>query len=266
VKDPNSLQAQPWQTDWGQLAEGYVLWLLEKAAAASNCGFLKNVKWATGELDAAIWFKGHVAIVEITSSSMRDVVAFSGDWTRFRQGLHQAFVQSTRPGKPLYAEAVLQLARDAKAMIEGTLKDQVPARNIQRIYPVMIALDRKLRVPGAWHYLDEELKKALGDVSSRCSALIPLNLEDLEELEQLIQDRGDEFRGTPSGLLRVLRRWDVDRGVAPSWWQFMEYVAGQTKRNRFLVEESERWREDIKAHFKVDPWAANEEPIESKDS
>ena len=118
-----------------------------------------------------------------------------------------------------------------------------------------MALDRKLRVPGAWHYLDDRLTEDLRDLSARCSALAPLNIEDVEELEQLMQDRQRDFRGTPPGILRVLRRWDTDRGIGPSWWQFMEDLAGQTKVNRCLLEESARWKEEIKSHFKVDPWA-----------
>ncbi len=256
VKDPDVLQQQPWQQDWGYLAEAYVLWLLEKIAASSNCEFRKNVKWDGGEIDAAIWFKGHVALVEITSSSLSDDAAYSGDPGKFRAGLHQAFVQSTRPGKAPKVEAVLQLARDAKALMEGKLSKEVPVQNVQWVYPVMIALDRRLRTPGAWHYPNHELRNEIADLASTASALVPLNLEDVEELEQLLHDRRSEFGGTPPGFLRILRRWDTDRGVGPSWWQFMEWLAGDVRPNRHLAKESAHWKDEIRSHFKTDLWAA----------
>jgi hypothetical protein len=259
VKDPEVPQQQPWQQEWGYLAEAYVLWLLQKIAASSHCEFRKNVKWDGGELDAAIWFKGHVALVEITSGSLSDVAAYSGDSEKFRAGLHQAFVQSTRPGKAPKAEAVLQLARDAKALMEGKLSKEIPVQNVQRVYPVMIALDRRLRTPGAWHYPDRELRNELAGLTSTASALVPLNLEDVEELEQLLHDRRSEFGGTPPGFMRILRRWDTDRGICPSWWQFLKWLAGDVHLNRHLAEESARWKDEIRSHFKTDPWAAEPE-------
>lgn len=255
VKDPDVLQQQPWQQDWGYLAEAYVLWLLEKIAANSHCEFRKNVNWEGGEIDAAIWFKGHVALVEITSTSLTDVAAYSGDSEKFRVGLHQAFVQSTRSEQAPKAEAVFQLARDAKALMEGKLRKEIPVQSVQRVYPVMIALDRRLRTPGAWHYPNRELQCALADLTSTSSALVPLNLEDVEELEQLLHDRRREFEGTPPGFLRILRRWDTDRGVGPSWWQFMEWLAGDVRPNRHLVEESARWQGEMHSHFKTGPRA-----------
>lgn len=254
VKDPDVLQQQPWQQDWGYLAEAYVLWLLEKIAASSHCEFRKNVKWDGGELDAAIWFKGHVALVEITSSPLSDDAAYSGDSEKFRAGLHQAFVQSTRLGKAPKAEAVFQLARDLNALMAGKLSKAIPV-HVQRIYPVVIALDRRLRTPGAWYYPNRELQCALADLTSISSALVPLNLEDVEGLEQLLHDRRSEFGGTPPGFLRILRRWDTDRGVCPSWWQFMEWLAGDIRPNQHLMEESARWQGEIHSHFKTGPLA-----------
>lgn len=253
VKDPDVLQEVPWQRGWGYLAEAYVSWLLEQVAASSHCEFRKDVKWDDGQLDAAIWFKGHIALIEITSSSLTDDAAYSGDSDKFKAGLHQTFVQSTRPGKAPKAEAVLQLARDVKALMEGKLSKEIPVRDVQRVYPVMIALDRRLRTPGAWHYPNHELRRALADHSPTASALVPLNLEDVEELEQLMHDRRSEFGGTPPGFLGILRRWDTDRGICPSWWQFMEWLAGDVRPNRHLTEEAARWNDEIRLHFKTDP-------------
>ncbi|HAM45122.1 MAG TPA: hypothetical protein DCM67_08915 [Propionibacteriaceae bacterium] len=254
LKDPDVPQSQLWQADWGVLAEGYVSWLLEQAAVASNCGFARNVKWGDEELDAAIWFKGHVALVEVSSSGLSDEAGNSGDWTKLKTGLQQTFVQSTRPGKPPKAEAIMQLARDVRALLDGTLAEHIPIRPdaLTRVYPVLVATDRRLRVPGAWYYLNAKLQEATGPTLA--SALVPLNVEDVEEVEQLLNYRGAEFRGTPPGILRVLRRWDVDRGSGPSWWQFMEWLAGPVLLSRHIKEEMGRWKDEVRSHFKTDPW------------
>jgi hypothetical protein len=258
TKDVGSAQQHPWQTEWGKVVEGYALWLLEKIAATSNCGFKANISWQDGEVDAAIWFKGHVALFEITASSLTEAAGSAVDWKQFRAGLHQTFVESTRPGKPPKAEVVLQLARDAKALIGSELQQHLPIDNLQRLYPVMIAMDRRIKTPGAWHYLNDQLSEALGTSKPKCAALAPWNIDDTEEIEQLLHDRRPSFGGTPPGVLRILRRWDTDRGAGPSWWQFMEYLAGDVPANRQLVAESEAWRQEIKSHFHVDPWEEDE--------
>ena len=210
LKDPDVPQSQLWQTDWGALAEGYVLWLVEQAAVASGCGFARNVTWGNEELDAAVWFKGHVALVEVSSSGLSDEAGNSGDWAKLRLGLQQAFVQSTRPGRPPKAEAIMQLAQDVRALLDGKLADQIPIAptSVTRVYPVLVATDRRLRVPGAWYCLNARLEEATG--STPTSALVPLNLEDVEEVEQLLHYRGTDSATQP-GILRVLRRWDVDQ-------------------------------------------------------
>jgi len=52
----------------------------------------------------------------------------------------------------------------------------------------------------------------------------------------------------------VLRRWDVDRGSGPSWWQFMEWLAGPVLLSRHIKEEMGRWKDEVRSHFKTDPW------------
>jgi hypothetical protein len=130
------------------------------------------------------------------------------------------------------------------------LSDLIPCGPIKRIYPVLISLDRTLRTPGAWHFLQKELEADLGDLAERCSALVPLTIIDLEMAEQLLHDRAGDWRGTPAGFLRLCRRWDIDRGVAPSWWQFFKYVAPQAAAPRRLLAEAAAWRREIEAVFK----------------
>jgi hypothetical protein len=59
---PEKKQDRPWQRDWGNLAELYVVRLLDWIAANTGCGFKADIKWDAGQIDAAMWFKGHVAL------------------------------------------------------------------------------------------------------------------------------------------------------------------------------------------------------------
>lgn len=249
LKRPDVPQDVLWQQSWGYVAEGYLRWILARMAAEHGCGYRPDIKWEGGQVDAAMWFKGHVALFEITASSLSDAAGNMGDWQALGRGLHQAFVESQRPGKPPKREAILQLANDIKALEKGLLGGDIPVTQIDRVYPVMLALDRRWRTPGVWRYLDSELRKAIWDVKLPVAPLVPLAMEDLESIDELLRDRPDEFSKTPRGLLKVLRRWDVGHSVAPSWWQFEEVEYGTVPLNRYVVQAAAEWREKMPAYF-----------------
>ena len=256
LKQPDVPQDMLWQQDWGYLTEGYLLWILGRIAAEHGSGFKSRIQWEGGEVDAAMWFKGHVALFEITSSSLSEAAGNMGDWEVLRSGLHRAFVESRRPGKPPNREAILQLAADIKALEGGHLRSDIPVDQVTRVYPVLLCVDRRARTPGVWPYLDSELRKAIPDVKLPVAAVAPLGMEDLESLDELLRDRHGEFNKTPRGLLKVLRKWDVGRSVAGAWWQFEEVEFGNVPLNSYLVEAAAQWREEIPTHFK--PWSNGE--------
>ena len=61
-------QEHPWQRDWGDLVELYVVGVLQQIAEATGCGFRADLNWDGKQIDAAMWFKG-------TSCSLRSVPA-----------------------------------------------------------------------------------------------------------------------------------------------------------------------------------------------
>jgi hypothetical protein len=254
--DAASEQDDPWQRCWGRLFEAYCLVVLRRIAGATGCGFLAPVSWGGDlEMDAAMWFKGHVALFEITCSSLRDADAHSLDPDRLRSAVSRSFVEANSSGKTKL-EAVGQLARDVTSATSGGMQQSNPVlpTKLQRVYPVMIAADRRTRTPGLWHQLGSELSTRIGASGAPCSALAVLGIEDLDHAEQLTADNLSVFRGTPPGLLRLLRRWDLERGpVAPSWWQFVDVLGLRARPNQVLAAESRRWLEETRPRFVAEP-------------
>jgi hypothetical protein len=52
-----------------------------------------------------------------------------------------------------------------------------------------------------------------------------------------------------SSALKVLRRWDVDRGDAPSRWQCIEWAYGPVERNQELTEKFDEFRASLGSYF-----------------
>lgn len=68
---------------------------------------------------------------------------------------------------------------------------------------------------------------------------------------------GRSSRNTRAWLLgghrlhrRMRRRWDLDRTVAPSWWQFEEVMWGDVPVNRYIAELAKEWRKGLGKYFK----------------
>src|SRR5688572_31785968 len=108
-----------------------------------------------------MWFKSHMALVEITTSRIGDVAAASGGADVLRTALKRAFVSRVKGGKNC-PEGVLQLARDIEAVCSDRAGELTRQRTIpQRIYPILVATDKRVRTPGVWQYLNRELQGAL---------------------------------------------------------------------------------------------------------
>src|SRR5262249_36606604 len=147
---------------------------------------------------------------------------------------------------------VLQLVRDVRLVLDGQIKDELAVANIQRIYPVMIGTDRSVRSVGVAPFLEEEFASHLtAEERHHVAGLAVWGLEDLEGLESLLHAR-PEFKKHPPGLLKVLRHWDLDRGPAPSWWQFVEVVYGSMAVNDELNREFDAFRAAVPTFFRHD--------------
>ena len=215
-----------------------------------TCVFKPRLETPEGEVDGVMWMKGHVAVIEVTSSSLREADGTSADWEVLRDGLRRAFVENPGSGKkPPYKEAVLQLVRDVRLILNRIIADAVPIQNLHRVYPVMISTDRRTRTPGVIRFLQDEFASRLDPKERQMVAgLAVLGLEDLETLETLVQTR-KELQKTPRGPLKVLRRWDIDRGEAPSWWQFIDVIYGPVPANVELKNEFNKFRESVPDYF-----------------
>lgn len=250
LKLPDETQRLTWQRDWGYIAEAYALSVLARIASSGKCDFAARVPSSAGELDAAIWLGRRIALVEITSSSLREAETTSADWQLLRDGLRRTFVENLEGKKAGYKEAVLQLVRDVRVVLEGGFEFEKPPKAIDRIYPVMIAATRYVRAPGVVNFLQGEFRKALPPEHASVTAdLAVLGLEDLEVVETLIMKRPALRMGLARGFLEVLRVWDNDRGPDPSWWQFVEAVWGRVGRNDEIGKAFDRWRQTIPGWF-----------------
>jgi hypothetical protein len=250
LKSLDEDQQLKWQDDWGYVAEAYVIHVFARVAAFGNCKLVPRVETSEGEVDAVILVNGHVALIEITSSSLREAETTSADWELLRDGLKRGFVENPKSKKGPYKEAALQLVRDVRVLLEGKLPAVPKPKKVQRIYPVMVCADRRLRTPGVVNFLQGEFRQRLADEHKPVTAdLAVLGLEDVEELESILTATKSLQWGTVRGFLEILRTWDKERGPAPSWWQFVEVMWGRQRRNEVLQQAFTKWRESVANRF-----------------
>lgn len=95
--------------------------VLTRVAAFGNCKLVPRVETEEGEVDSVMLVNGHVALIEITSSSLREAETTSADWELLRDGLKRGFVENPKSKKGPYKEAALQLVRDVRVLLEGKL-------------------------------------------------------------------------------------------------------------------------------------------------
>jgi len=256
---PEKKQERPWQRDWGDLVELYVVRLLAWIAENTGCSFKADIKWKDGQVDAAMWFKGHVVLFEISAGMVTDAAAHSGDPEALRDGLYRTLVRSTRDGKDK-DEALAQVSRDIKALLAGHLKEHLDVGEVIRVYPVVIAIDRRVRVPGLRFWFDKMFNTEVAGMLSRwrVGALAVLTLEALEEVEQMVRDQHPALKGDPPGLIRLVRQWDIVREDLPRQqiragaWQHFMWEFSPPKSNQRLQAEADKWWAEVKEIFKGD--------------
>ena len=252
-------QEHPWQRDWGELVEAYVVQVLAWIAAQTGCGFKADVRWDTKQIDAVMWFKGHVALFEISAAMLTDVAAHSGEHERLAAGLAQILVRSKNADGKVKDEAIAQVVRDAKALLSGELGEEVSVEPITRVYPVVIAIDRRVRTPPLRYWFDEAFESELGTYADR-ARIAPLavwGLEDLEAIEQLVRNADPSLKGTPRGVLRLLRTWELVRNKLPktgkraaAWKHFIGHEVLAPAVNERLKAEADKWWAEVKQLFK----------------
>jgi hypothetical protein len=259
---PDKKQDHPWQRDWGDLVEAYVVKLLRWIADETGCGFRADIRWNTKQIDAAMWFKGHVALFEISAAMLTDAAAHSGDPTQLRESLTQILVRSKRKNGEEKNEAIAQVARDVKALLAGELREQIPVDAVTHVYPVVIAIDRRMRTSGLRFWFDEAFASEVNDLKDRqlVAPLAVWTLEDLETIEEMVKQKDHALKGTPKGALRLLRIWEMTREKltklgrrAGGWTHLVGHEIPAPNVNQRLKEESDRWWNEVKEIFKDAP-------------
>ena len=91
---------------------------------------------------------------------------------------------------------------------------------------------------------------------SKVAAIAVLGLDDLEMVEGFIQQKNAALAGTPRGLVKLLRSWELTRDNltksrvrATTWYQFAREV-GDPGTNSRLQAETDKWWAEVKALFK----------------
>ena len=256
---PDQRQPRPWQRDWGDLVEAYVVDVLAWIAQRTGCEFMADVRWDTKQIDAAMWFKGHVALFEISAAMLTDDAAHSGDAEHLADGLRKILVRSQNAAGKSKDEAIAQVARDARALLSGHLSDHLPVTSITRVYPVVIAIDRRVRTPPLRFWFDAAFESEMSGFSDRdrVAPLAVWGLEDLETIEQLARNLDQCLKGTPRGILRLLRDWELLRDRLPktgkraaAWKHFVGHQIPAPPINDRLKSEADRWWSEVKDIFK----------------
>lgn len=252
-------QRRAWQQAFGRLCESYVLDRLVELASPDGQEMLPNVRWNGGELDALLWHGDRLAVVEVSSGFIPNAPKMSGDHIRLREALRNRYVEHVDTRGETTAEAVAQLARDIRWLIErrraGDLHG-VPLRGIETIHPVVIAADRTVRTQGVWRYLDSELRTRLPEgLPWQVAPLAVLGLEDLEWIEQASRDRHPRLQQSLPPFLQVLRWWEFDVNRNRTFWQLLVDWLGEGQPNARLAYVSRAWLERMRSRFRTVPGA-----------
>jgi hypothetical protein len=246
------LQAHTWQEHFGKLCERYILDLLGDLAGDGE-GFVPNLPWDAGELDALLWHDDRLAIVEVSSGFMPNALKMSGDADRLQEALRKRYVEHVDGNGGVTREAIAQIARDIAWLLERRRNDDlpgIPLRQIETIHPVLIAADRAVRTHNVWRYLDSELRARLPNALPwQVAPLAVLGLEDLEWIEQAARDGHERLQQKLPPFLQVLRWWQFDAQRNRAFWQLLSDHLGEGQPNARLATVSRMWFETTRRLF-----------------
>jgi len=157
----------------------------------------------------------------------------------------------------------------SRPYLSGELTEQLPVEPTIRVYSVVIAIDRRVRTSGLRFWLDEVFASVMGDFDRRrqLGALAVWTLEDLETIEELVRRQDPALKGTPRGVLRLLRTWEMTRDKLPKtgkraagWRHFVGHQIPAPAVNQRLKDESDRWWDEVKEVFTDAPGQVTDLP------
>jgi hypothetical protein len=220
---------------WGRLFEIYVTNLL-RVFYPTAAGLLSvDVQYAAGQIDALLDFGSYVFVLEIKASQLTEAAKRSGDPETLAKDIEEKFVR-TNEGE---AKAVVQLARAAKAIQDGTIRTATKPR---RVYPILVTDEPALESFGFNAYLNELFQKeiAIDDVIrpltamsvNECEEILPYTTSNAFSWAELCESR---FQNTD------VRIWSVHQAI----YNLRHQKRVGVLRNEYLLKRFEAIYRDI---------------------
>lgn len=160
---------------WGRLLELYATALLQEFYPPLSGLLRADVAYKGGQIDALLDFPDSVILFEIKSSLLSEAAKRLGNRAEFEKQVKLKFVQNEKG----HSKAVLQLAKSAKAIVDGL----VPTVNKSaRVYPVLVGEEAALQTLGFNTYLNAIFQENV----ARDSLVRPMTVMTMGELEEML--------------------------------------------------------------------------------
>jgi hypothetical protein len=141
---------------WGRLFEEYINKILESNYSVEG-QLTKQPRFSNGDqaFDACILEGRNLIVLEHKASVLRADCKYSGDPARLGEELRLKFIEGHAEGK----KGLRQLKHNLARFFDGEPVDCLAPENVDRVYPILVCLDRSMGVPYMGRYLDEEFRK-----------------------------------------------------------------------------------------------------------
>jgi hypothetical protein len=232
---------------WGRCFELYVTDLLRQFYPAGAQILSADIEFADGQIDALLDLGPDVFVLEIKSSLLTETAKRSGDPAVLAADIERKFIRNER-GDP---KAVLQLARDAQAVLRGDVRTAIRPL---RVYPVLIADEPGCECLAFNAYLNERFQQEAVDLTrvrpltvmsvNECEELLPYSAANAFSWAELCESRFD------NGQVSV---WSVHQAI----YDLRHARNVGMERNRPLLDRFDAIYRDILQTYGVDQAVTN---------
>jgi hypothetical protein len=171
---------------WGAVFESYVNYILGESYAARG-RFIPEPKFSNGDaaFDACILEGHNLLVFEHKSSIIRADAKYGGDASKLSKELDLKFIQGHSEG----AKGLSQLSNHLIRFLDGDSLDGISAKEIAKIYPILVCLESTMVAP----YLSRYLSKRFRTIFPRhkfpqvVTPVFTLGISDVENLLGYLQ-------------------------------------------------------------------------------
>lgn len=171
---------------WGAVFELYVNHILRGSYRAGGI-FIPDPKFSDGSaaFDACIREERSLLVFEHKSSVIRADAKYGGDAQKLKTELDTKFIEGGADGK----KGLAQLSNHLVRFLSGDTLAGIDARDIDRVYPVMVCLESSMVSPFLGHYLNERFREMFRRQAFRqvVTPVFTLGISDLENLLGYLQ-------------------------------------------------------------------------------